>query len=70
MKKIALPLVAGLLIACGGSTEKKEDGFKFNRTKKEETKAVQAKTAIRLTSTIKESARLKNCNLTAQSMQA
>lgn len=45
MKKIALPLIAGLLIACGGSTEKKEDGFKFKRTKKEESKAVQAKTA-------------------------
>ena len=45
MKKIAPMLIAGLLISCGGSTEKKEDGFKFNRTKKEEAKAVQAKTA-------------------------
>ena len=46
MKKIALSLLAGLVIACGGSTEKKEDGFKFNRTKKEETKAVKEIFAI------------------------
>ena len=45
MKKITLTLIAGLLISCGGSAEKKDDGFKFNRTKNEETKAAQAKTA-------------------------
>ena len=43
MKKIALPLIVGLLIACGGSTKKKTV---LNLTvQKEETKAVQAKTA-------------------------
>ena len=44
MKKIVISLLAGTLIACGNSSEKKEDGFKFNRTKKEKTKAVQANT--------------------------
>ena len=45
MKKIFTFLFVSTLIACGSSSEKKEDGFKFNRTKKEETKAVSEKTA-------------------------
>lgn len=45
MKKIFTLLFVSTLIACGSSSEKKEDGFKFNRTKKEETKAVSEKTA-------------------------
>ena len=44
MKKIFTLLFVSTLIACGSSSEKKEDGFKFNRTKKEETKAVSEKT--------------------------
>ena len=44
MKKIYTLLLAATLIACGSSNEKKDDGFKFNRTKKEETKAVKEKT--------------------------
>lgn len=44
MKKIFTFLFVSTLIACGSSSEKKEDGFKFNRTKKEETKAVSEKT--------------------------
>lgn len=42
MKKIVISLLTSTLIACGSSSEKKEDGFKFNRTKKEKTTAVQA----------------------------
>ena len=45
MKKIFTLLFVSTLIACGSSNEKKEDGFKFNRTKKEESKAVSEKTA-------------------------
>jgi len=45
MKKILTFLFVSTLIACGSSNEKKEDGFKFNRTKKEETKTVSEKTA-------------------------
>ena len=45
MKKIFTLLLVSTLIACGSSSEKKEDGFKFSRTKKEETKAVSEKTA-------------------------
>ena len=44
MKKIYTLLLASTFVACGSSNEKKDDGFKFNRTKKEETKAVQEKT--------------------------
>lgn len=44
MKKIYTLLLAATFVACGSSNEKKDDGFKFNRTKKEETKAVQEKT--------------------------
>lgn len=44
MKKVLFLLIGAGLIACGSSNEKKEDGFKFNRTKKEETKAVGEKT--------------------------
>lgn len=45
MKKILTFLFVSTLIACGSTNEKKEDGFKFNRTKKEETKTVSEKTA-------------------------
>ena len=45
MKNIFTLLFVSTLIACGSSNEKKEDGFKFNRTKKEESKAVSEKTA-------------------------
>ena len=45
MKKIFTLLFVSTLIACGSSNEKKEDGFKFNRTKKEESKAISEKTA-------------------------
>lgn len=44
MKKIYTLLLAATFVACGSSNEKKDDGFKFNRTKKEETKVVQEKT--------------------------
>ena len=45
MKKIYVLILLSTLISCGSSNEKKDDGFKFNRTKKEETKAVKEKTA-------------------------
>ena len=45
MKKIFTLLFVSTLIACGSSNEKKEDGFKFNRTKKEESRTVSEKTA-------------------------
>ncbi len=44
MKKALSLLLISTLIACGSSNEKKDDGFKFNRTKKEATKAVKEKT--------------------------
>ena len=42
MKKIALSLLAGLVIACGGSTEKKRMVLSLTE-QKEETKAVRKK---------------------------
>lgn len=45
MKKIFTLLLVSTLIACGSSNEKKEDGFKFNRTKKEESRTVSEKMA-------------------------
>ncbi|MGB1448934.1 MAG: c-type cytochrome [Flavobacteriaceae bacterium] len=45
MKKIFYFISLSILVACGSSNEKKEDGFKFNRTKKEEQKAAIEKTA-------------------------
>ena len=35
MKKIVFAFLCCLLIACGDTSTKKEEGFKFNRTKKE-----------------------------------
>lgn len=43
MKKIFFLFISATLIACGSSSDKKEDGFKFSRTKKEEAKAVGEK---------------------------
>lgn len=45
MKKFLYLICISTLVACGSSNEKKEDGFKFNRTKKEEQKVAVEKTA-------------------------
>ena len=43
MKKICYLICLSTLIACGSSNDKKEDGFKFNRTKKEQEKVAGEK---------------------------
>ena len=45
MRKIALLLFASLALACNENSTKKKNGFDYNRTKKEETKSLQEKTA-------------------------
>lgn len=45
MKKIFYFISLSILVACGSSNEKKEDGFKFNRTKREVQKVAIEKTA-------------------------
>lgn len=42
MKKIVLILTVFSMVSCGGGTEKKEEKFQYNRTKKEVKEAVES----------------------------